>query len=156
MNEAKIFEYAKDLEEWNLGGSASTVNKRLSCDLVQDMVKRMETLDGPSTIAYFAHSTTLQLFLTGLGYAHLDTPLKADNYDQMADRAWISSKISCLATNVAVVRYDCADGVKIQFLHNERPLQLDWCVNGLCDWEDVKVKYAEMASATCSSFYCTE
>lgn len=155
IKEALIFEYAKDIEEWNLGGSASVLNTRLSCESVQDMLKQMETLDGPTVTAYFAHSTTLQLFLTALGYAHLDTPLLADNMEANVNRPWTSSWICPLTTNVAVVRYDCADGVKIKFLHNERPLLLDFCDNGLCKWEDVKAKYAEFASATCSSYFCT-
>ena len=153
-NEALIFEYAKDIEEWNLGGSATTLNKRLPCELVQDFINKIE--NGPMVTAYFAHSTTIQLFLTGLGYAHLDTPLRADNMEANANRVWYTSKICPLTSNVAIVRYDCADGIKVQFMHNERPLLLDFCDNGLCKWEDVKAKYAEFTAATCSSYFCTK
>lgn len=151
----KIFEYATDLGDWEVGGNSHTLMERMSCELMQDMMARLDSLDGHMATAYFTHSNTIQLFLTGLGFAHMDTPLRADNYAQMADRKWISSKISPLTSNIAAVRYDCADGVKIQFLHDERPLQLDWCVDGLCDLQQMKAKYAEVAQATCSTYFCS-
>lgn len=153
LEQAKIFEYAKDIEEWNLGGSASTLNTRLSCFLMQDMLSKLES--GKQATAYFAHSTTLQLFLTGLGYAIQDTPLRADNFAANVNRKFVTSKVSVLATNVAAVRYECTSGTKIQFILNERPLQLDWCDNGLCDWTQVKAKFASIAAANCPSYYCT-
>lgn len=156
MDEARIFEYAKDIEEWNLGGSATTLNKRLSCDLIQDLLTKMEANDGPGVVAYFAHSTTIQLFLTGLGYGHLVTELRANNFEEQKNRFWTTSRICPLTSNVAVVKYECADGIKIQFLLNERPLQLDICdENGVCAWTDVKTKYDAFATANCRSYYCT-
>lgn len=157
MEEAKIFEYAKDIEEWNLGGSATALNKRLGCFMIQDLLQKMENdTDGLNVVAYFAHSTTVQLLLTALGYAHLDTPLLANNFEENANRVWTTSTICPFTSNVAVVRYACAGGIKLQFLHNERPLLLDGCTNGVCDWEFVKAKFAEFASVTCDSFFCTK
>lgn len=119
------------------------------------MLTKLNTLDGPTAIAYFAHSTTLQLFLTGLGYAVQDIPLLASNYEANVNRKFVTSKICALASNVAVVRYDCDTGVKVQFLMNERPMQLDWCTNGLCDWEVVKTKLSSIAAQNCSSYFCS-
>lgn len=148
-------EYAKDLEEWLLAGTASTLNTKLACELVQDMLNKLDSSSGPASI-YFSHSTTLQLFLTALGIAADATPLRADNYEQMANRKWQTSQISPFTTNVAAVRYDCASGPKIQFFLNERPIvDLDWCVNGLCDLTDVKQRFANFASADCSSYFCS-
>lgn len=155
MDQVKIFEYQTDLGDWAVGGNSHPVTQRMTCELVQDMLGKLESADGPTASAYFTHSNTIQLFLTGLGFAYMDTPLRADNYAEMADRKWISSKISPLSSNIAAVRYDCVDGVKVQFLHDERPLQLDGCVDGLCDWATVKSKYAEVADATCSTYFCS-
>lgn len=124
--------------------------------MIQDLLSNMESTDGPVVVAYFAHSTTVQLFITALGYGHLKTGLTATNFGEQADRIWTTSRICPLTSNVAVVRYDCADGIKIQFLLNERPLLLDFCdENGVCAWEDVKAKYATFAAATCKSYFCT-
>lgn len=147
------------MSEWYMSGSASTLNSQLTCELVQDMLTKLENNpereEGPTVSAYFAHSSTFQLFLTGLGVAVQDTPLRADNYADMTDRQWMTSTISPFATNMALVRYECAEGVKIQFLLNERPLLLDWCsADGLCDWLDVQDQYTDISAATCSTFFC--
>lgn len=150
----KLFEYAADIEDFYLTGSATALNQRLSCDLVQDMYQKLES--GPTATAYFTHSTTVNLFLTGLGYAHMDTPLRADNYEQMADRIFLTSKNVPLASNVAAVRYECSSGTKVQFILNERPLQLDWCTNGLCDWEAVKTRFAHINQQYCPTYFCSK
>lgn len=157
LDQTKVFEYAADLEDWFATGPVSTLNKRLSCSLVQDLLANLGSTDGPTTSAYFSHSTMVQLFLTGLGYteSQLGNPLRADNYDKMADRTFSTSVNSPLASHVAAVRYDCTEGTKIQFLLNERPLQLSWCTNGLCDWKAVQEKFAEVDSKTCSTYQCS-
>lgn len=157
LEQAKVFEYAADLEDWYITGPVTTVNKRISCELIQDLLKKLDGSDGPTATAYFSHSSMIQLFLTGLGYTEdqLANPLLGDNYEKMADRTFSTSKNSPLASNVAAVRYDCSGGTKVQFFLNERPLQLSFCTNGLCDWEEVKAKYADFASETCSTYYCS-
>lgn len=155
-DQVKVFEYAKDMSEWYMSGSASSLNAHLACELVQDMFdKLLEAHRGPIVSAYFAHSTTFQLFLTALGIAVQDTPLRADNYKDMTDRQWKTSQISPFATNLAVVRHNCTDGVKVQFLFNERPLLLDWCTrDGLCDLGVIKERFSTIIAADCKIYYC--
>lgn len=105
--------------------------------------------------AYFAHVTTVQLLFASLGIARQDIPLRADNYKEMTNRSWITSKISPFATNLAAVRYDCDSGPKVQFLLNQRPLA-DLCSQGLCDLSTLKAKYATIAAANCSSYFCAQ
>lgn len=117
----------------------------------------MESTDGPTTFAYFGHATTFQLFLTSLGIPlHSDTPLRADNYPEMANRSWMTSKISPFATNLAVLRFDCADGAKVQFVLNQKPLQLDWCSSseGLCTLQELRSRAAKFTTEDCATYFC--
>lgn len=115
---------------------------------------KLNTPTGPSVIAYFGHDTTFQLFLTSLGVASDDIPFLADNYEKMANRSFRTSKISPFATNLAVIRYECGDEVKIQFLINQRPLQLEGCSNGLCPLAELNQRLAKFKAVKCSTYFC--
>lgn len=43
---------------------------------------------------------------------------------------------------------------KALFLYNEKPLPLEWCQNGLCDWSEVKEQYSFFTSDSCRNLYC--
>lgn len=71
----------------------------------------------------------------------------------------MTSKISPFATNLALLRYDCADGAtKVQFILNQRPLQLDWCssVDGLCTLQELKSRTAKFATKSCAQYFCPQ
>lgn len=39
---------------------------------------------------------------------------------------------------------------------NEKPVTLDWCNVGLCDWSKFKQRFERFANADCSQIFCTE
>ena len=59
----------------------------------------------PQGIFHFAHSTTLQLFLTTMEIAKDSVPLKASNYESMRNRKWKTSHLAPFAANFAAVFY---------------------------------------------------
>lgn len=64
---------------------------------------------------------------------------------------------SPFASNVAVVKYECANDLKrfkVQFFLNEKPLNFDWCNIGLCDLDQVIDKYRNFLNTDCSNIYC--
>lgn len=103
-----VLEYLEDLKYYVKASYGSPTNSEIMCAAVKDMVKfLLEENDGPKVSAYFSHATAIQLFLTSLGYAKDDTPIRADNYYAMKkNRKFVSSILSPLASNLAVVKYE--------------------------------------------------
>ena len=66
----------------------------------------------------FGHSTTIVTFecLLGLFNDSSLLPILADNYDQQADRSFRGSRIDSMAANVALVLYECDEGLLACFL----------------------------------------
>lgn len=116
----------------------------------------METSRGQPVVAYFGHDTTMQLLFTSLGIAVQNIPLLANNFDEMSNRSWMTSKITPFATNLAAVRYDCPQAVKVQFLLNQQPLHLDECNKGLCDLQVLQDKYRRILQSDCNRFFSPE
>jgi multiple inositol-polyphosphate phosphatase / 2,3-bisphosphoglycerate 3-phosphatase len=100
-----VLEYLEDLKYYYKSGPGSEVNSNIMCAAMKDLVTTMKREDGPKVVAYFAHSSSVQLLLTALGYAKTDEPLRADNYNQMKYRKFRTSVWSPLASNIAAVKY---------------------------------------------------
>jgi multiple inositol-polyphosphate phosphatase / 2,3-bisphosphoglycerate 3-phosphatase len=100
-----VLEYLEDLKYYYKSGPGSEINSNIMCAAMKDMMTTMKREDGPKVVAYFAHSSSIQLLLTALGYAKTETPLRADNYSEMKYRKYRSSVWSPLASNLAVVKY---------------------------------------------------
>lgn len=101
-----ILEYLEDLKYYYKASYGSDFNKNIMCAAVQDMVKNLQGEDNPKVVAYFSHSSAIQLFLTALGYAKDNEPLRADNYLNMKYRKFRASTLSPFAGNLAVVKYE--------------------------------------------------
>lgn len=124
---------------------------------VNDMLKHLESREQPKAIAYFAHSATVQLFLTALGAVNDREALRADNFQQMQRRNFKSSINTPFAANLAVIKYDCPNDNernKIMFFLNQKPLDFSWCNVGLCGWSDVKRMYGKFLEQNCDSTFC--
>lgn len=147
-----VLEYYEDLQIYPETGYGSEINPRIACNLVKDMIGHLRSDDVPNAIVYFSHSTPFQLFLTSLGVGKPRDSLRADNYEEMKDRPDTISKLCPLSSNLAAIKYHCPSEVepkKVMFVLNEKPIDFDWCKDGLCDWLDVEEKYKFFDKADC-------
>ncbi|XP_059613076.1 multiple inositol polyphosphate phosphatase 1-like [Phlebotomus argentipes] len=152
-----VFEYKEDLKYYYKSGYGSSLNSQITCGLVSDMVRHLESDSQPQAVAYFAHDSAIQLFMTALGANKDRDSLRADNYLQNERRTWRTSDIAPFGANLVAVKYDCPESnerQKVMFFLNEKPVSLDWCRVGLCEWRDVQQMYSQYTSADCSKTFC--
>lgn len=152
-----MLDYKEDLVYYYKKSYGAMVNTKLTCRAVIDMLQHMENKNVYKVIAYFVHSTFAQLFLTALGALKDKHMLRADNYEAMHNRLFKSSYTTPLASNFAIVRYDCPlepERDKVMFLLNQKPLDVDWCQGGLCNFSDMKKAYAKFVRLDCDESFC--
>ena len=67
----------------------------------------------PKATFMFGHSSSIVPFECLLGLFNDSTllPILADNYDQQANRSFRGSRIGSMAANVALVLYECEEGL---------------------------------------------
>jgi multiple inositol-polyphosphate phosphatase / 2,3-bisphosphoglycerate 3-phosphatase len=106
VSQVDVLEYKEDLKYYYKSGHGSELNKRMACATVNDMLTQLEYNVGPKTVAYFTHSSELQLFLVALGAVKDNEPLRADNYNRLRNRFWRTSAIAPFAANVAAIKYE--------------------------------------------------
>lgn len=138
-------------------GYGRKINEKIACAAVADMMKHIESKELPQMIGYFSHSSAIQLFLVALGIARDHEALRADNYLHQSRRKWKSSELGPYAANLAAIKYDCPsdnERNKVMFFLNEKPVDLEWCRVGLCNWSDVKKHYEHFQNANCEQIYC--
>lgn len=102
----EILEYLEDIKYYYKQGYGSELNSNVACNMVQDMLQNMGSNNDPKVVAYFAHSSSVQLFLTSLGIAKDLISVRADNFHEMRFRQWRTSKIGPFAANIAAVKYE--------------------------------------------------
>ncbi|KAJ8396037.1 hypothetical protein AAFF_G00025690 [Aldrovandia affinis] len=128
--DAKVLEYANDLKQYWKRGYGHDINRKSSCTLFHDVFRRLnraahEIRFGHVTEAVtvqVGHAETLLPLLSLMGFFKDETPLTAHNYASQQNRTFRSSHIVPYAANLVFVLYDCEDGLRLQFLLNERPL----------------------------------
>lgn len=122
------------------------------------MLQFFETDELPDVTAYTAHSASIQLFLTAMGAGKDAEMLRADNYEQMNLRKYRSSENTPFAANIAAIKYDCpndSERTKVKFILNQKPMDLGFCNEGLCNWSDLKRIYAHFDGADCAKMFCS-
>lgn len=152
-----LLDYKEDLVYYYKKSYGAMVNLKLTCRAIIDMLQHMENQNVYKVVAYFVHSTFSQLFLTALGALKDKQMLRADNFETMQNRLFRSSITTPLASNLAVVRYDCPlekERDKVMFLLNQMPMEVEWCKKGLCNFSDMKKAYEKYAKLDCDSTFC--
>jgi multiple inositol-polyphosphate phosphatase/2,3-bisphosphoglycerate 3-phosphatase len=102
-----------------------------------------------------------------MGLFNVSSPLKADNQEEMKDRAFRGSRINPFSSNIAFVLYDCDNShaamdlhrfteqdirnlpghfekFMIQVLVNEKSVKLPVCKDELCPYSLVKRHYRHL------------
>ncbi|CAO1429350.1 unnamed protein product [Diamesa serratosioi] len=157
-----ILEYYYDIGDYYLtgyGGAPRRLYENLNCNLIQDMLRFMESTDSGDQLAkiFGTHSSALQLFLVSLGVFDDASSLNRHNYAQQTFRQWKTSFLTPKGANLAVVRYDCADvDNDVAFFLNEKPLVIPGCQpNGLCKVNMILERYSRFLNANCSNLFCS-
>ncbi|EZA54625.1 Multiple inositol polyphosphate phosphatase [Ooceraea biroi] len=157
-----VFEYEEDLYHYYSVGPGREINSKLGCHPLRDMVDRFTKLenaedsDEPRGVFYFTHSEMIMLFYSVMEIGKNPVHLTASNYRDMQHRNWRTSLLVPFATNFATVFYRCDSSdspFKIAFYLAEKPLTLEGCNNGVCDWAQLKKKLVPIA-ANCSTEVC--
>lgn len=161
MDNNLVLEYFEDLDfYYNTGyGGPRRLFENMNCPLIQDMFDFLENDNGVETArVYTSHSTAFRLMLVSLGVFGADETLNSDNFHQQACREYRSSLISPMATNLAVIRYDCdgTDDSDVLFMMNESPLVIPGCqTNGICKMSFIRARYQRLLRANCAHIQCS-
>ncbi|KPJ08847.1 Multiple inositol polyphosphate phosphatase 1 [Papilio machaon] len=165
----KRIEYAEDLETYYKYGYGNSLNEKMGCTTLKDMMDFLknhvehDTPQQPRAQIQFTEAATIMLTATAMGTRRDTTPLTGDNYHTPAvpTRQWTTSLMSPFSANIAAVLYKCTqDGnfqvkgeYQVLFLENEKPMKIEGCRVGLCDWNFVKNKFNEMTD-NCDLQFC--
>lgn len=159
-NQLVVLEYLDDLKFYQQSGYGHDINSRVSCNLIKDMLHKLDEDDDPVAIAYFAHSNTIETLITALGIKKDNIPLMARNFESMRDREWKTSVINPFSSNLVTIKFECSsedsnEVEKAMFFLNQKRVDLEWCNKGLCDWSNVLKQYEQFYKANCTEFSCT-
>lgn len=152
----KVLEYNEDIKYYYKSGYGNPLNLNLPCEAVKDMLKFLESDTSPKAVGYFTHSVMVQMFASALGIQK-EPSLKAADYPN-SNRNWRVSKSGPFAANIAAVSYNCpneSEQKKVIFFLNQRPVELEGCKVGLCDWSVVSKKYQKYQNSDCDKLYCS-
>lgn len=155
----KVLEYSEDQQFYFRTSYGWEGSSRAACFSMKDMLHNLESNDSPKLVAYFGHIFVFNLHLTAMGAFKDAEPLASDNFDKMANRKFRTSEIVPFSANLAAVKYNCPNDdvpVKVKFFLNQKTLELDGCVDGLCKLRDVMERYAAFNQADCSAIYCSD
>ncbi|XP_070502216.1 multiple inositol polyphosphate phosphatase 1-like [Chironomus tepperi] len=155
-------EYFEDIDAYYTAGYGlypPRLAENMNCPLMQDLLTFLtSTNPNEETVKiYSTHQTAFQLFLVSLGVFKDAVPLTADNFAQQTNRMWVTSRMAPMATNIAVIRYNCASGGDdVQFIMNESPLVIPGCqMNGLCKVSHIVERYSRFYNANCDTLSCS-
>ena len=106
-----VLEYENDLGYFyraGYGGAPRRLYENLNCNLMQDMLRYLQSTNPNDQLAkiFGTHSTALQLFLVSLGVFNDANSLHRHNYAQQTFRQWKSSFLTPKGANLAVIRYE--------------------------------------------------
>jgi len=137
----EVMEYLEDLEYYWIDGPGHEISWKPACVLMRDVYQNFNNVTKGAKeergIFYFTHSGTVLKFLAYLG-THNDTEhLRNDNFEQMKNRKWRTSKISPFAANINFLLQKCDMGYVVCLYVNEKLETLPGCGEGpgCCDWQ---------------------
>lgn len=157
--QVEILEFKEDLKYYYKSGYGKALNQKIPCELIKDMLTRINSTENPKVVAYFTHSAMIQTFLTALGGFDDKEPLLADSYWKAKYRKWRVSQFGPFSANVAIVRYNCPNEQvrdRVTFFINQVALDLPWCTDALCDLHKFMEQYKEFLNGDCIDKFCSE
>ncbi len=104
-----LLEYSEDLFHFYTAGYGvrnQRLMENLHCGLMQDLLTHIQSDDGPTTRIFVSYVQEILGMLVTLGSFRDTWPLHQHNYAQQSARNWLTSLMTPLGTNLAVVRYE--------------------------------------------------
>ncbi|XP_072168339.1 multiple inositol polyphosphate phosphatase 1-like [Diadema setosum] len=149
-DEKRVIEYYLDLDQYWTEGYGHEINYEIACPLVDDVVSYLERVlnrGTPKGAFKFAHSSTLQPFLTILGLYKDSPKLMADNYNVSINRIWASGRISPMGGHLAFHFFRCPNNDhRVLVQHNELPIQVGACQDLFCPYNTVVTHLTESSN----------
>ncbi|KAJ8264392.1 hypothetical protein GJAV_G00148630 [Gymnothorax javanicus] len=150
--DAKVLEYANDLKQYWKRGHGHDINSKSSCILFHDVFSRLDRAANEIRFGHVTEPVTLQVghaetllpLLSLLGFFKDEMPLTASNYPLQGKRTFRTSRIVPYAANLVFVLYDCEEGLRLQFLLNERPLSFHSIGHSAPLYETVREHYKDL------------
>lgn len=129
-DDAQVLEYKNDLKQYWKRGYGHDINRMSSCALFHDLFRQFDQAAydfrfgqvSEAVRVQVGHAETLLPLLALMGFFHDETPLTAANFLTQKRRIFRTSQIVPYAANMVFVLYDCPDGLRMQFLLNEKPM----------------------------------
>lgn len=108
----KLFEFQADLKYYYNDGPAYNITSEMTQPLFADLFEKIDEIKNSQeanvSILNFAHSETLQPFMTALGlYRDQEDLLASDWGTPRQEHKWQVSRIASFATNVGIVVFEC-------------------------------------------------
>lgn len=150
--DALVLEYKNDLKQYWKRGYGHDINRKSSCVLFHDLFNRMEQVAHQSRVGQVSEAVTIQVghgetllpLLSLMGFFRDETPLTADNFASQHGRIFKTSLIVPYAANLLFVLYECSDGLRLQFLLNETPVNFPGIVDPAPLLQDVRYAYRDL------------
>eukprot|EP00092_Neocalanus_flemingeri_P034573 GFUD01037600.1.p1 GENE.GFUD01037600.1~~GFUD01037600.1.p1 ORF type:complete len:454 (-),score=120.39 GFUD01037600.1:57-1418(-) len=121
----KLFEFQADLKYYYNDGAAYNITAEMTQPLFADIFSKIEEMKSSEeanvSILNFAHSETLQPFMTALGLYRDEEDLLASDWGAPRQQhKWQVSRIASFATNVGLVVFECeAEDVDVSSEENQ-------------------------------------
>ena len=139
----EMMEYREELEYFWVDGPGYPVTGQQACVLARDMVDTFRNISRgveQNGTFYFTHSGAILKFLTFLKVDQDDSSLKSDNWREMVDRRWRTSRMGPFGANVAFVLQKCVgeqgDQFKVGLWVNEVLTVIPGCGEEWCGLEE--------------------
>lgn len=150
-DDLKVLEYAEELKYWYKNGYGSQLNTVTACPLMKNLVNiftrnEEESSNLPVAYFYFSHSEAVLPFLSLLGLYKDKEILKHDNYRQVQDRHYRTSKIGTFSNNVVFVDLKCQEKNYVMTLHQGKVVKMPECSSEYCEMEEFKSIYQSAIS----------
>ncbi|XP_076154156.1 multiple inositol polyphosphate phosphatase 1b [Alosa pseudoharengus] len=128
--DAQVLEYKNDLKQYWKRGYGHDINRKSSCTLFHDLFRRLDQAAYDFKFGHVTEAVTVQVghaetllpLLSLMGFFRDETQLTASNFHQQQGRTFRTSQIVPYAANLVFVLYECGEGLRLQFLLNEKPM----------------------------------
>merc|ERR1711915_562289 len=133
VEDFKLYEFFEDLKYYYNDGAAYNITSEMTQPLFSDLFNKIHEIEGSDKesqiVLNFAHSETVQPFITALGlYRDSEDILASDWATPKEPHLWQVSKVAPFATNIGIVLFHCDVEVedlpewKVSVFHNEFPV----------------------------------